>query len=93
MAILVFAVLIVAAAVIFSYQNRAIVTLSFITWQSSASLAIIVFLAVAAGMVIMGLLWMGSSFKKRFKKGAKSPDVAATVKDRTPLDETAKGPQ
>ena len=92
MVILFFVVLIVAAAVIFSYQNHAIVTLSFITWQFSASLAIVVFLAVLAGMVIMGFLWMGASFKKRFKKGAKSPDAAATGKNGPPIKDTVKGP-
>ncbi len=92
MVILFFAVLIVAAAVIFSYQNGAIVTLSFITWQFSASLAIVVFLAVVAGMVIMGLLWMSASIKKRMKKGAKSPDLATTDKDAAPIKETAKAP-
>ena len=93
MAIIVFAVLIVAAAVIFSAQNAVPVTLKFITWQFSASLAIVIFLAVLTGMVIMGLLWIGTGFKKRYKKGAKSPDAATTDKDRTPIDETAKGPQ
>jgi len=81
MAMLFLAVLIVAAAVIFSYQNLAIVTLSFVTWHFSASLAIVVFLAVLAGMLIMGFLWMGASFKKSMKKKrAKHSD--ATTADR-----------
>jgi len=65
-----FAVLIIAASIIFSAQNNAAVTLSFITWQFSASLAIVVFMAVLAGMVIMGLLWMGAGLKKSMKKRA-----------------------
>ncbi|MGD0234278.1 MAG: LapA family protein [Syntrophorhabdales bacterium] len=92
MVILFFAVLIVAAAVIFSAQNAATVTLSFITWTFSASLAIVVFLAVLAGMVIMGLLWMGASIRKSVKKGAKIPDVATANKDGAPSKETAKAP-
>jgi len=92
MVILFFAVLIVAAAVIFSAQNAATVTLSFITWTFSASLAIVVFLAVLAGMVIMGLLWMGASIRKSVKKGAKIPDVATANKDAAPSKETAKAP-
>jgi len=92
MAILFFAVLIIAAAVIFSTQNSAAVTLSFITWHFSASLAIVVFLAVLAGMVIMGLLWMGASFKKGMKKGIKPSDAATTGKNVPPIKDTVKGP-
>jgi uncharacterized integral membrane protein len=92
MAILFFAVLIVAAAVIFSYQNAVTVTLSFITWHFSASLAIVVFLAVLAGMVIMGLLWVGASFKKSMKKGAKPPETATAGKNAPPIKDTVKGP-
>ena len=68
-------------AVIFSAQNGATVTLSFITWKFTASLAIIVFLAVLAGMVIMGLLWIGASFGKSVRRGAKSPDGLTTTKN------------
>ncbi len=92
MAILVLVVVIIAAAVIFSYQNAVTVTLSFITWKFSASLAIVVFLAVLAGMIIMGLLWMSASIKKGMKKGAKSPDVATAMKDGARIKETTKGP-
>jgi uncharacterized integral membrane protein len=96
MAILVFAVLIIAAAVIFSTQNAVTVTLKFITWQFSGSLAIVIFLAVLAGMVIMGLLWTSASIKKSMKKsikkGAKVPAMAAGEKDGAPIEETKKGP-
>ena len=92
MAIIFFAVLIVASAVIFSAQNAATVTLKFITWQFSASLAIVIFLAVLAGMIIMGLLWIGAGFKKRYKKGAKSPDAATTDKNKPPIKDAVKGP-
>jgi len=77
MFILLFAVLIVAAAVIFSYQNSEVVTLSFAVWNFTASLAIVVFLAVLSGMVIMGLLWSFTSLKKSMKKGTKSRELAA----------------
>ena len=92
MAILVLVVLIVAAAVIFSYQNAVTVTLSFIAWHFSASLAIVVFLAVLAGMVIMGLLWMMASFKKSMKMRAKPPDATTAGKNEPPTKDTVKGP-
>ena len=92
MVILFFAVLIIAAAVIFSTQNHDIVTLSFITWHFSASLAIVIFLAVLAGMVIMGLLWMGASFKKSMKKRTKPQDVTSAGKNGPPIKDTIKSP-
>ncbi len=92
MVIILLAVLIVAAAVIFSAQNALPVTVSFIVWKFSASLAIVVFLAVLAGMVIMGLLWMGSGLRKSMKKGAKAPDVAAAGKGSASVKETVKAP-
>lgn len=63
------ALLILAGAIIFSIQNASPVTLVFIKWQFSASLAMVVFLAMLAGMVIIGLFWIGAGFKKWFKKG------------------------
>ncbi len=89
MAILFFAVIIVAAAVVFSYQNSLVVTLSFVTWQFTASLAIVVFLAVLAGMLIMGFVWTFTSFKRRMKRGAASRELKAS--QRTSV-ETAKSP-
>jgi uncharacterized integral membrane protein len=76
MAILFVALLIFAVAVVFSAQNAIPVTLSFIWWQFSASLAIVVFLAMLTGMLVMGLFWMGVAFKKKLKKGPKSQDGA-----------------
>jgi uncharacterized integral membrane protein len=69
MAILFLALVILAGAVIFSAQNASPVTLSFINWQFSASLAIVVFLAMLAGMVIVGLFWLGIGLKKSLAKG------------------------
>jgi uncharacterized integral membrane protein len=78
MAILFLALLIFAVAVLFSAQNAIPVTLSFITWKFSASLAIVVFLAMLAGMLIVGLFWMAVGFKKKLKKGPKGQDGAVS---------------
>jgi uncharacterized integral membrane protein len=58
--ILFLVVLMVAALVIFSVQNANPVTVSFVLWQFNASLAIVVFLALVTGMIIMAVvfLWM-----------------------------------
>ena len=92
MATLLLAVLVIAVAVIFSAQNAIPVTLKFVTWRFSASLAIVVFLSVLTGMVIMGLLWMRASFRKRMKREEKSPDIATKEKDGPSTEETVKGP-
>ncbi len=91
MAILIFAVLIVAAAVIFSYQNSAVATVSFVKWNFTASLAIVVFLSVLAGMVITGFLWLVTTVKKGIKKKAKTEQVtAATNRDGASIVSTTK---
>ena len=78
MAILLVALVIIAGAVIFSAQNASPVTLSFIKWQFSASLAIVVFLAMLAGMVIMGLFWIGMGLKKSLARGPAPREPAKT---------------
>lgn len=91
MAILFLALLIFAVAVVFSAQNAIPVTLSFITWKFSASLAIVVFLAMLAGMLIVGLFWMAVGFKKRLKKEPK--DQEGTLLGGTePLTKEKKTP-
>ena len=93
MATLFLAILVIAVAVIFSAQNAIPVTLKFVTWRFSASLAIVVFLSVLTGMVIMGLLWMRASFRKRLKRKEKSSDTAAAKeKDGPSTQDTVKGP-
>ena len=69
MIILIFALIIVTLIVIFSVQNAVPVTISFLAWQFNASLAIVVFLSLICGIIVMALF---SSFMhlKRSRKGA-----------------------
>jgi uncharacterized integral membrane protein len=76
MGILFLALLVLAVAVVFSAQNAGPVTLAFIKWQFSASLAIVVFLAMLTGMLVMGLFWIGVGFKKKLNKRPKVGDPA-----------------
>jgi len=78
MGILFLALLVLAVAVVFSAQNAGPVTLAFIKWQFSASLAIVVFLAMLTGMLVMGLFWIGVGFKKKLKKRPKVRDAASS---------------
>ncbi len=91
MGILVLALLVFAVAVVFSAQNASPVTLAFINWHFSASLAIVVFLAMLTGMLVMGLFWIGVGFKKKLNKRPKGreaalsePSAPATRDTRTP---------
>ncbi len=91
MGILFLALLVFAVAVVFSAQNASPVTLAFIKWQFNASLAIVVFLAMLTGMLVMGLFWIGVGFKKKLNKRPKGKDTAlseqaapATRADKTP---------
>jgi len=69
MAILVFAVLIIAAVTIFSVQNASPVAVTFLFWNFQASLAIVIFLSTLIGAIIgaiiLSLLRRKISPKKR----------------------------
>lgn len=49
-----------ALSVVFILQNTAIVTVTFITWQLQGSLAVILFLAIASGILITLLILLPS---------------------------------
>ncbi|MGD0229229.1 MAG: LapA family protein [Syntrophorhabdales bacterium] len=82
MIILFVVILIVAALVIFSVQNANPVTVSFILWQFNASLAIVVFLALVAGVIIMAVISLRMRLKKP-KKGCVVKEDRVPSGDRT----------
>lgn len=59
-------ILIVAVAMVFSVQNAVPVTLSFLAWQFSASLAVLIFLSILAGILIASLFSLSMRFRKSF---------------------------
>jgi uncharacterized integral membrane protein len=68
MFILILIILIVLIVTIFPIQNAAPVTGSFLLWQFDASLAIVVFLSVLSGMIVMLLLSLSIRLKGSLKK-------------------------
>ena len=54
-----------ALVIIFAAQNIATVSVVFLTWQFEGSLALILILAVVAGMVIGWMLYLQNAFRKR----------------------------
>lgn len=68
MATIILLLIIVATVAIFSVQNAMPVAITFLFWKFEASLAIVIFLSVIAGMItgaiIVSLLKVKSSVKK-----------------------------
>jgi|GEM_PF-1916162 len=64
---LIIGLLVGALVIIFAVQNIATVDAVFLTWHFEGSLALILVLAVVAGMIISSLLSLPDSFKKKFQ--------------------------
>ncbi len=60
-------IVLIAALVIFSVQNASPVSVTFLIWQFNASLAIVVFLALITGVIIMAII----SFVVRLRRTRK----------------------
>jgi putative membrane protein len=56
-----------AAALLFALQNTEVVALSFMGWQFQSSLALLVLVSVAAGMLISILASLPSVISAKFK--------------------------
>src|SRR5689334_23920883 len=54
-------------SVMFALQNVYIVTVNFLSWQLTGSLALILFIAMLAGALIVALLTLPESIKNHFK--------------------------
>ena len=83
----VIAVAVLGAAVLFSAQNAAPVSVSFYNWRFTASLAVVVFLSIIAGVAVTTLaFWCiqltksirrrgGKKMPKHEEKTSSSPDI------------------
>jgi len=69
MAILVFAVLIIAVVTIFSVQNASPVAVTFLFWNFQASLAIVIFLSTLIGVIVGAIVFSVLRRKVPPKKG------------------------
>jgi putative membrane protein len=61
---------IITIVVIFSIQNAVPVVITFFFWRFEASLAIVVFLSVVAGVLIAWIIAYLSSIRKYFRRKA-----------------------
>ena len=69
-------IILLAIVTIFSVQNAAIVTISFIFWKFEASLAIVIFLSVLLGVIVGGIIVLSIRASKK-----KQIDTGNTTKD------------
>ncbi len=63
---LVVGIILGAIAVVFAFQNVAVVTLSFFAWQVSASLAILILGSILCGIVLTLLVLLPSVIRDEF---------------------------
>jgi len=78
MLILCIAALVVAAVVIFSIQNAALVSVTFLTWKFGASLAVIVFLAFVIGIVVAALFSLALRLRNAARRRVRKADPLKT---------------
>ncbi|MDD5010298.1 MAG: LapA family protein [Syntrophorhabdaceae bacterium] len=76
MSALVLIIILLAIVTIFSVQNAAIVTISFIFWKFEASLAIVIFLSVLLGVIVGSIIVLSIRASKK-----KQIDTGNTTKD------------
>jgi uncharacterized integral membrane protein len=67
------ALVIILIVAIFSVQNAAPVSISFLFWQFQASLAIIIFLCVLSGIIVGSILTFLIRIKRQRKEKQASP--------------------
>lgn len=60
--------IILALIIIFSVQNAAPVTVSFLRWSFEASLAIVIFLSILSGAIIILILLYSNKLKNYLRK-------------------------
>ena len=80
MVILCIAILVIAAVVIFSVQNAALVSVAFLSWKFGASLAVIVFLAFVTGIVVAALFSLAIRLKNAARRRAQRAQPTQTAR-------------
>ncbi|MDR1605210.1 MAG: LapA family protein [Gracilibacteraceae bacterium] len=102
---LILAIVIAIIVVIFTVQNAATVSISFIFWHTEMPLAVVIFCAVLAGALLMFCLVLYKSLRDRWKsrqagkaevkaevaalKSAEPAELAAAAESEPPGEPTA----
>lgn len=72
---LVLALIIALIAVVFTIQNTALVTVTFLVWDLNHSLAFVVLLAILAGVLISQFVAMPGRFKRKMEITTQSKKI------------------
>lgn len=78
--LLVLALIIAILAVIFALQNTTLVAVTFLAWQFEQSLALVLLLAVAAGVLVGLFTLFPSNIRQRFQLSALRKKVEGVEK-------------
>jgi uncharacterized integral membrane protein len=65
---IVLVLIIISVVTIFSIQNAAPITVSFLFWSFKASQAIIIFLSMLAGILVTSVILFSRNIKRSMKK-------------------------
>ena len=76
---LVIIIIIVAVVAIFSLQNAAPVSVTFLSWHFEASLAIIILLSVLAGLIIGMVVLFSIRFVRSARKRTKNATTSSKI--------------
>jgi uncharacterized integral membrane protein len=68
MGMLIVAALIVGLVAIFSVQNALPVSIAFLFWRFQASLAVVIFISVLAGVIIASVVFLGLRVSRQRKQ-------------------------
>jgi len=79
--LLVLALLIAILAVIFALQNTALVAVTFLVWKFEQSLALVLLLAVAAGVLVGLLTLLPANLRQRFQLSGQRKKIEGLEKN------------
>lgn len=74
--LLVFALVIAFLAILFAIQNTVVVPINFLFWGTEGSLALILFIALAAGALVSYLVIAPSQLKRRLNISSQRKQIA-----------------
>jgi uncharacterized integral membrane protein len=86
MLILILLVIIVAAVAAFALQNSAPITVFFLFWNFSASLAAVILLSIGAGIIFSLLVFLWMKVGRAMKKPGPSGEVQGASPEASPQD-------
>jgi len=79
--------LVAIVAVVFAFQNSAVITVAFFSWSLSGSLSLFLIVTMAAGFLFGTLMMMLSNFMRTRLASSLKRQIAALKKEKATLEE------